>query len=117
MGRKPHKRVSRRTKQPSYSLATVQSLAARGRVRIRHNAHQDAYRAFGWTTDDILAAIKRLRRKDFNKTAPLESLPSIMVDTYKAYNLLGENVYTHFYIDPNGPSGKTLIINSFKEIR
>ena len=114
---KQRKRRSQRAKQPSYSLATVQALAAQGRMHIRQNAQQDAYRAFGWNRDDILAAIKQLRRKDFNKTAPLKSLPSVMVDTYKAYGLLDENVYTHFYIDPTGTSGKTLIINSFKEIR
>lgn len=37
--------------------------------------------------------------------------PEIWVDYYRAYNLMGENVYTHFYVED-----EALIVDSFKEI-
>ena len=88
-------------------------MIAEGNVVARGNAKEGALRCFGWGGKDILDTIRKLRVKHFHKTEPSELKPQVMIDFYLAYGLDGEDIYTHFYIDPT--TGK-LVINSFKEL-
>jgi hypothetical protein len=110
--RRKRRRYSKR--KPTYALADVKKLISEGKVLIRNNALYSARRHFGWESDDILDAMKKLARKHYHKTEESEAKPSVMLDFYKAPGLKGEDVFTHFYVDRN--SGR-LIINSFKKLR
>lgn len=81
---------------------------------IRPNAFQDAWNDFGWETKDIVDALNKLQNNHYHKTDLSRFKPGIMIDFYHARDLKGENVYIHFYVDPD--SGK-LVINSFKRMR
>jgi len=105
-------RISGQAKKPYYPLSKVKSLVKNDNVQINPNARDLADQDFGWDTNDILDAISKLRLKDFYKTESSRMVSGVMVDTYKAYGLKGENVYTHYYVN----SQNTLVINSFKEI-
>ena len=96
-----------------YDLDEVRQKVTAGAVSIRGNALTDANDAFGWNYDDILSALLTLRPKDFYKSEPSIYDPEVVLDFYKAFDLKGEKVYTHFYI--NDKSGK-LVVSSFKEI-
>ena len=100
-----------RQSRSSYSLQAVYDAVENGKVTVNGNALSDARSLFGWETEDIARAILGLRPRDFHKTEPSKFLAGVMLDVYKARNLMGENVYTHFYMN----SGR-LIINSFKQI-
>ena len=101
-----------RTK-PFYSLGKVKKLVETGRVLIRGKVLNDARNDFGWETSDILDALKKLQHKHFYKPGESNFTPKIPFDFYKARNLKGENIYTHFYIDNDI---NMLIVDSFKEI-
>lgn len=104
------------TKKSHYPLSLVKRLASEGRMEIRQQARQDAVACFGWRQDDILKVFKRLRTSDFYKTEPkYDSQHGVMVDYYKARNLMGERVYTHFRVDKRC-DGDFLVICSFKRI-
>jgi len=104
------------TKMSHYPLKLVKSLAASGSVAIRSKALKTAEADFGWKRDDIIRAFKRLSARDFYKTAPkYDSSPAVMVDYYKAWNMMGEQVYIHFRIDDK-EDGQFLVICSFKRI-
>ncbi len=94
-----------------YGLRQIKALVCSGDYFVTKGARGFAKKDFGWTLDDIKKAMCRLQPKHFYKSAEHWDNPSIYVDYYKAYGLMGENVYTHFRID----DGK-LIIDSFKEI-
>jgi hypothetical protein len=78
------------------------------------NAYQDAWKDFGWDTEDIVDALNKLENKHYHKTDSSNIRPEVMMDFYRASGLKGENVYIHFYVDPD--SGK-LVINSLKRMR
>lgn len=99
--------------RPYYSLRTIAALAGRGKVKVIGDALRYARRDFGWETDDICQALKELRLSHFWKSEPSRIQPSVMIDVYKATGLRGEDVYTHFYIDPK--TGE-LVVNSFKKL-
>ncbi|TRZ50630.1 hypothetical protein D4S03_06395 [bacterium] len=99
------------SRQPRYPLKKIRELVDKEQVTINPNASETALSDFGWETDDILAAIKKLQPKDFHKPDPSIYKSDTIIDIYKADNLKGEKVYTHFYIDKE--TG-LLIINSFK---
>jgi hypothetical protein len=80
---------------------------------IRDNASQDAWKDFGWDTEDIVDALNKLQNKHYHKTDSSNIRPEVMMDFYHAPGLKGENVYIHFYVDPNGK----LIINSLKRMQ
>ena len=102
--------------KPHYPLTTVRTLLNEGRVEVQERARQSAFACFGWRQDDILKAFKRLRLSDFYKTEPkYDSQQEVMVDYYKARNLMGEKVYIHFRVDRRG-DGDILVICSFKRI-
>ena len=111
-----YRRKKRRpsTRKPSYRLTDVKKLISEGKVLIRNNALYFARRHFGWEYDEILDAMKKLTRKHYHKTEPSQVRPSVMLDFYKAPGLKGENVFTHFYVDP---STGNVIINSLKKFR
>ena len=96
-----------------YQLSEVRQYILKGKVRINPNARRDAYRCFGWESEDIIDAILKLQPKYYYKTDASRINPENVIDYYKAKGLKGENVYIHYYIDDES---ETLIINSFKEI-
>ena len=99
-----------RTK-PYYSLAMVKELAGSGACIINAKARETARNDFGWDQGDIKKSISMLRHKHFYKSESRYDDPEVYVDYYKAWGLMGENVYMHFRIEDN-----RLIICSFKEI-
>ena len=80
-------------------------------MAIRGNARNTALVDFGWTANDIIAAIKKLRVSHFYKSELSGLIENCMIDYYKASELNKEAVYIHFYIREN-----RLIINSFKKL-
>lgn len=79
--------------------------------RITGQARWTARNDFGWGIEEIKLAISKLQHGDFHKSNTHYNNPKIHVDYYKAENLMGERVYTHFRIEDGA-----LIIDSFKEI-
>jgi len=67
--------------------------------------------AFGWNLEDIKNALMRLMPKHWYKSEPRYDNPKIWVDYYRARDIMGENIYTHFYVEED-----ILIIDSFKEL-
>lgn len=67
--------------------------------------------AFGWNLEDIKNALMRLMPKHWYKSEPRYDNPEIWVDYYRARNIMGENIYTHFYVEED-----ILVIDSFKEL-
>lgn len=98
---------------PEYPVADVRQLLAEGKVIIQPNARRDAFRDFGWDTDDIVLALRSLKPQHFHKRDVSTGNRWHVWDFYKAWGLRGEDVYTHFYIDS---SSGMLVINSFKRI-
>ncbi len=101
-----------RTK-PFYSLGRVKKLVKIGKVLIRGNARDGARDSFEWEVSDILDALNKLQIKHFHKREESNFTPKIPFDFYKAHDLKGEDVYTHFYIDNDIDM---LIVDSFKKI-
>jgi hypothetical protein len=100
-----------------YDLDEIRSLIRQGRVRINGDVLEDARTDFGWESDDILAAISKLRSSDFVKKDVLKSNSFVVLDAYRA-EVNGERIYTHFYIKDGCPEKSTqdeLVINSFKQ--
>lgn len=97
--------------QSYYSLRIVKNLVTDGHYEITTGARKTAKDCFGWYEEDILKAIMKLQRKHFHKSYNKYDNPSVYVDYYKAFGLIGENVYIHFRIEDD-----TLYICSFKEI-
>jgi len=110
--RKKGDRIHGRT-GPYYSLGIAKGLVKTGNVRIRHEAQESARKDFGWELPDMLDALKKLQPKHFHKPGESYFTPKIPFDFYKAYNLKGEDVYIHFYIDNEAD---LLMIDSFKKI-
>jgi len=101
----------RQTERPFYHYRQVRKLIVDGKIDITLRALNSASKAFGWNKDDMKKALMSLKSKDFHKPSYKYTNPTIKEDVYKAYNLMGENVYTHIRIE-NG----RLIVDSFKEI-
>ncbi|MEA2039713.1 MAG: type II toxin-antitoxin system MqsR family toxin [Thermodesulfobacteriota bacterium] len=99
--------------EPYYSLGKVKKLIETEKYIIRRNALEGARKDFAWELPDILDALKKLQPKHFYKPGESYFAPKIPIDFYKAYNLKGEDVYIHFYIDKET---EILIVDSFKRI-
>jgi hypothetical protein len=99
-----------RTK-PFYSQKQIRNHISNGRIQITKKARETAQKDFGWGIDDVCKALSILPVKCWYKSDVRYDDPKIWVDYYRARNLKGENIYTHFYID-----GEYLIIDSFKEL-
>ncbi|MBF0378509.1 MAG: type II toxin-antitoxin system MqsR family toxin [Desulfamplus sp.] len=93
-----------------YSKKQIRNLILQNNVQITEQARSTAQECFGWDIDDICSAILELPIKYCYKSETRFDNPQIWVDYYRAYDLKGENVYTHFYVDSNN-----LIIDSLKE--
>jgi hypothetical protein len=101
----------------------VKALIRADDLLITRNAIRYALNDFGWGASNIKKCLLKLNDRYYNddpqknhfyKTEAHKQIPNIMMDYYKAQNIMaGINVYTHFYIHPE--DGR-LIINSFKEI-
>ena len=104
----------KKCKNAKYKLKTVRKLVREGKVYIIGAARDTAYYDFGWDIPFVLKAICKLKKNHCYKSAVLEANPEFYTDFYKVNNLLGENVYTHFYIDAHEDK---LIVLSFKENR
>jgi hypothetical protein len=96
-----------------YPLDRVKSLIKSGRYIISYNAFAYANKDFGWRARDIKSAMLQLQTEHFYKTETSRYDNKIMIDYYKAYGLLGEDVYIHFRIDEES---NKLTIESFKRI-
>ncbi len=94
-----------------YPLRQVKELIRTVKWRVNDNARTEAKRCFGWNSNDIKKAFLALKPCHFTKSEPSKHKPGVTIDYYKANRLMGEDVYTHFYIDP---TGGFLVINSFK---
>lgn len=108
---KRRRRVSSGGRHP---LIEIKRLKHRLKYLINPNALESARQGFGWLKQDIVDALNKLQNKHYIKTVSSNHKPGVMIDMYQAFGLKGENIYTHFYVDPD--SGK-LIINSFKRNR
>lgn len=97
--------------RPYYGLNQVKRLVLAETVYIHPQAKADAKRDFGWSVDGILSAIMKLQVVHFYKHEPYREDPRIEMDYYKACELNGEDVYTHFFIRK-----ETLVVGSFKKI-
>ena len=75
------------------------------------NARNTALVDFGWTANDIIAAIQKLKISHFYKSEPSDLIENCMIDYYKASELNKEAIYIHFYVREN-----RLVINSFKKL-
>ena len=108
--------------KPSYPLNDVKKLIRDNNVFINDNAQEDAWNDFNWRLSEIKKCLLKLNDKyhkldreknHFVKTEPHKKKPTLMVDAYRAKNIMKNvNIYVHFYIHPGG----NLIINSFKEL-
>ena len=92
-------------------MRKVRDIVRNGKCIINANARLTAKTDFGWNQADIKKAFSKLQQKHFCKSATKYDNPSIYVDYYKAYQLMGENVYIHFRVED-----ECLVICSFKEI-
>jgi len=110
---KPKKRKFPPRPKASYQLEEVRQKIQNGNVRIAGNAYAGAFRDFGWGKQDIFDVYMRLKNHHFYKTESSKLSRLTMIDFYKI-RYMGEDVYTHFYI--NDYSGE-LVINSFKQDR
>lgn len=98
---------------PSYQLEDVKQLIKDNNIFINPNAVEGAWDDFNWKIDDIKKCLLKLKKKHFYKTEPHKNNDSLMIDVYKAENIMKNiSIYVHFYIFPGG----NLIINSFKEL-
>jgi hypothetical protein len=94
-----------------YSKKKIRSLIENGAVHITEWAIETAKKHFGWGYDSICNAILKIPTSCCYKRDVRYDSPKIWVDYYRANNIMGENIYTHFYIED-----ETLIIDSFKEL-
>lgn len=109
--------------KPHYPLADIKRRIKAGDIKIRRNAAQTAWNDFRWRAEDIKKCLLKLNdryhnddpeKNHFYKTEPYRGFPNTMMDYYKAKNVMySENVYTHFYIDPESIE---VIVNSFKAL-
>jgi len=96
--------------KPYYSKKQIHNFIGSGKLHVTESARNSARDFFGWSLEDIEKALLILSQKSCYKSEPRFNNPNIWVD-YRAINILGENVYTHFYVEDG-----ILIVDSFKEI-
>lgn len=101
-----------RTRNKAYhSLNRVRSAIKRMEYIIEQEAQDNAVNYFGWSIEDIERAFLKLQAKHFSHSKKHFTNPSIWVDHYRAKNLMGEDVYTHFHFEE-----EILVIQSLKRI-
>ena len=97
--------------KPYYSKKQIYNFVKFGKLYVTETARNSARDFFGWSFNDIEKALLALSQKSYYKSEPRFNNPSIWVDYYRARDILGENVYTHFYVEDG-----ILIVDSLKEI-
>ncbi len=97
--------------KPYYSKKQIRNFIVSGKLHVTESARNSARNFFGWSLEDIKRALLALSQKSCYKSESRFNNPCIWVDYYRAKNILGENVYTHFYVEDG-----VLIVDSFKEI-
>ena len=100
-------------KCPNLPIKKLRWFVAQDRVDIRSDARQDASRDFHWRRADILRALRRLRSDDCYNTRRHDFIPEAWVDYYRARDVYGEDIYTHFYVHPESVR---LVVNSFHKL-
>jgi len=95
--------------KPSHPLGRVKQAIKEENYEIDEDALENAQEHFGWRLDDIERAFLKLQHKHFTSSKRHFTKPDLWVDHYRAYGLLGENVYTHFHFEED-----TLQITSLK---
>lgn len=103
--------ISMTRNQPYYSKRKIINLISSGNILVTDQAQKTAKDCFGWDISDIEKAIKKLPLHCCYKSEQRFDNPSVWVDYYRAPGLLGENVYTHFYVED-----EMFIVDSFKDI-
>ena len=108
---------------PEYSLKRVKEKIRAQDWRATPNAENRCWDDFGWGREDMGRCILKLndkhhladqRRNHFYKSEPFEREPHLLLDFYKAHNIMdGESVYIHLYIREEDDK---LIINSFHQL-
>jgi hypothetical protein len=97
--------------KPYYSKKQIRNFIFSGNVSVTDDAKESAEDDFGWDKEAIYKAMVALPIKCCYKSETRFQNPKIWVDYYRAPNINGENIYTHFYVDED-----KLIIDSFKEL-
>ena len=97
--------------RPYYSKRQIRNLIISGKLFVTGLALSSARESFGWSIEDIEKALLALPQKCCYHSESRYDDPGIFVDYYRANDILGENVYTHFYVEDG-----VLIVDSFKEI-
>lgn len=98
---------------PHYKLSDIKDYLNEGKFFIGRKARYNASEDFNWGRPEIVRALKNLKLSHFHKKEVHWTNPRVVVDYYKARDHFGEDIYTHFHVDPDEDK---LIINSFKEI-
>jgi len=98
--------------KPFYSRREIARLVDSCRILLEERARIAAERDFGWKIEDIAEALKNLPPGCCYKSETRYDNPEIWVDFYRVYGLMGEDVFTHFYVE-NG----YLVVDSFKELK
>lgn len=97
--------------KPYYSKKQIRNLISAGKVHIDEELRTSISKTFGWTIDDTCDAIMALPLNCCYGSESRYDDPEVWVDYYRAPNLKGENIYTHFYVEDG-----ILVIDSFKEL-
>jgi hypothetical protein len=111
------------TGKPHYSLKRIKEKVRSEDWRATSNAEQRAWLDFGWDRSDMARCLLKLNaryhlslpdKNHFYKTEPFNKEPHIMLDFYKARNIMcGEDVYIHLYVRALDDK---LIVNSFHQL-
>ena len=96
-------------KSPYYSKEILADAIGKKKVRVARRARKDARDWFAWGAGEVCEAILKLPKECCYDTQRKRSNPEIMVDLYRANDINGEDIYTHFYMEDGW-----LIIDSFK---
>ncbi|WDP83837.1 MAG: type II toxin-antitoxin system MqsR family toxin [Desulfobacter sp.] len=104
--------------KPKYDLKKVHEAIKNGNYRVHLRVWNEIKNDFGWQSKHLEKYFLALKTKHFDKPMPMKSKPPYdyygeipaIYDVYKSDNIMGENVYTHFYFNED-----TLIIDSVHE--
>jgi len=98
-----------KTKKPTHSQKTLRELIKSEKVEIRERKLLPS-EDLGWSTNDKIAAILKLKATDCYNSRPQSGNPAVMYDYYRTSNKINDEfIYTHFYIEDG-----VLVIDSMK---
>lgn len=96
--------------RPYYSKKQIRDLISENKIILESSARESARDTLGWLLSDIKKALLDLPQECCYKSEQRFNNPACWVDYYRANNIMGENIYTHFYVDND-----CLIVDSFKK--